>query len=104
MMTSTIQLGRSTEKSALIIDNCIICQKQGKKNLTSTQNGRRNIIDAANIRQDEVCERLQSGSIEKHFNYHLTNKCYKIYTLKKTLDNIKVSENKILFPLLFVSG
>ena len=70
--------------------NNYICQKPG--NLVLTENGQRNIIDAANIRKDEVHRRLQSSTIDADFKYHMDNKCCKNYTHKKTLTKIAVSE------------
>ena len=54
-------------------------------------------MEAAQIREDEVWDRLQSPSIAEDFLYHMDNKCYKSYVLKKTLDNIKVNSNFCLF-------
>ena len=51
--------------------NNYICQKPG--NLVLTENGQRNIIDAANIRKDEVHRRLQSSTIDADFKYHMHN-------------------------------
>ena len=72
---------------------CIICQKKYIKGLISTANGRSKTMDAAQIREDEVWDRLQSPSIAEDFLYHMDNKCYKSYVLKKALDNIKVNNN-----------
>ena len=72
---------------------CIICQKKNTKELTSTANGRSKIMEAARIRENEVWDRLQSPNIAKEFLYHMGNKCYKMYVLKKTLGNIKVTNN-----------
>ena len=76
---------------------CIICQKKNIKGLISTANGRSKIMEAAQIREDEVWDRLQSSSIAEDFLYHMDNKCYKSYILKKTFDNIKVNSNFCLF-------
>ena len=54
-------------------------------------------MEAAQIREDEVWDRLQSPSIAEDFLYYIDNKCYKYYVLKKTLDNIKVNSNFCLF-------
>ena len=76
---------------------CIICPNKNIKGLISTANGRSKIMEAAQIREDEVWDRLQSPSIAEDFLYHMDNKCYKSYVLKKTLDNIKVNSNFRLF-------
>ena len=62
-----------------------------KQSLTSTENDRNKIIDAAAIRKDEVYQRLQNGNIDENFKYHSTNSCFKNYTLKKTLGSLSVS-------------
>ena len=62
-----------------------------KQSLTSTENDRNKIIDAAAIRKDEVYQRLQNGNIDENFKYHATNSCFKNYTLKKTLGSLSVS-------------
>ena len=74
------------------IQLCIICQKSKNCKLTSTEIGRKNIINAASIRKDVVEKRLRSLLIDGHFSYHVDNDCYKRYTLKKTLENLKRNE------------
>ena len=54
-------------------------------------------MEAAQIREDEVWDRLQSPSIAEDFLYHMDNKCYKSCVLKKALDNIKVKSDLCLF-------
>ena len=76
---------------------CIICQKSSSSTVVSTENGRKKIIEAAAIREDEVLLRLKSLAIDQHFCYHMDNQCYKKYTLKKTIDKIKVKEKIICF-------
>ena len=81
---------------------CIICQKSDDKcEPTSTENGRTRIIEAAEVRRDVVFERLKQVDKGK-FLYHVTNECYKQYTLKKTLDKLKqlskVSTDIVLIP------
>ena len=65
------------------IKTCIICQKSTSQALSSTEAGRRKILEAAEIRQDNVNERLQG------FTYHVSNECYKQYTHKNSLDTLK---------------
>ena len=62
-----------------------------KQSLTSTENDRNKIIDAAAIRKDEVYQRLQNGNIDENSKYHATNSCFKNYTLKKTLGSLPLS-------------
>ena len=71
---------------------CIICQKSEKLPTNSPDNGRGEIIEAANIRRDVVHQRLLL--IEADFCYHVSNDCYKRYTLKKTLDHIKDNQTE----------
>ena len=69
---------------------CIIFQKNKKGvKVTSTPNGRSKAIDAANIRKGNALNRL-SISEYSSFVYHVTNECYKGYTLSKTLEQIQV--------------
>ena len=65
-------------------ENCIICLKSGE--VKSTENGRQCVINAATIRKDDVLERVNSLDDKNNFVYHMSNTCYKTYTLKKTLD------------------
>ena len=60
----------------------------GQKNLTSTKNGRRKILEAVSIRQDVDYDRLQN--VKSIFKYHTTNDCYNSYTMKKTLEIMQV--------------
>ena len=72
-------------------EKCIICQKKTKIPLSSTENGRQKIIDAANKRRDEVYKRLKSSNIERPSKYRMTNDYYKTYTLKKTENINKIT-------------
>ena len=76
-------LGKLNEYSVYDLEKCIIYQKKTKTPLSSTENDRQKIIDAANKRRDELYKRLKSSNIEKLFKYHMTNDYYKRYTLKK---------------------
>ena len=80
-----------------LTEDTVLFFKKNIKGLISTANGRSKIMEAAQIREDEVWDRLQSPSIAEDFLYHMDNKCYKSYVLKKTLDNIKVNSNFCLF-------
>ena len=72
------------------VNLCIICQKDTKKSLTSTDNGRCNVIEAASIREDDVNERLKL--VEQDFYYHVSNDCYVWYTRKRDLDKLKAAK------------
>ena len=52
-MESNLVLGKSNENSVYDIEKFIICHEKTKTRLTSTENYRQNIIDAANKRRDE---------------------------------------------------
>ena len=67
---------------------CVICVKQNK--LTSTEYDREAIIAAAAVRNDDVLEHISLLENKSSFSYHSPNECYKTYTMKKTLDRIKV--------------
>ena len=74
---------------------CIICQEQGKgDDLSSTTTGRQNVMNAAEIRKDEVWEHLRSYSVDSEFKYHMNNKCYKSYTHKNKLSKITAETEK----------
>lgn len=90
-MATLLKLTNKDKKSEFDINKCIICQKKTKSTLVSTENGRKKIMDAAFIRKDEVYQRLNKDSIDQNFCYHMDNNCYKKYTLKKSLDAVKVS-------------
>ena len=69
---------------------CIIFQKNKKGvKVSSTPNVRSKAIDAANIRKDNVLNRLSISECSS-FVYHAANECYKGYTLSKTLEQIQV--------------
>ena len=86
----TKRLRRSTPSPhpPVDIEKCIICQTvQPHLNTTSSDNGRKRIAEAASIRKDVVCDRLKLVE-NSQIVYHISNDCYKQYTLKKTLDRI----------------
>ena len=74
------------------IEKCIICQMdQPHLNTTSSETGRERIVQAASIRKDVVYDRLKQVDNSKIF-YHVSNACYKQYTLKKTLDRLRLAD------------
>ena len=77
------------KSSVLNIDQCI-SKKKSKISLTSTESGRRKIINVAAIRKDETYQQLQNGNIDKNFKYHVTNSCFKNYAMKKTSESLSV--------------
>ena len=90
MDSKLILLEKQADISALDITKCIICQKSRTTKLTSNENGRIKVIEAAFIRNDIALRRLQDPTVEENFKYHMTNACYKSCTMKETLDRIMV--------------
>ena len=67
-----------------IQEHCIICQKNAKT--TSFESGRYNLIEAANIRDDNtVLERMKMTGYNT-FVYHMTKNCFKTYTMEKPFE------------------
>ena len=88
-MDSTLLLKKSNYLIYLDIKLCIICHKFSSSTAVSIENGRKKIIEAASIREDEVLWRLTSLAIDQHFYYHMDNQCYKKYCLKKTVGKLR---------------
>ena len=59
---------------------CIICQKATTTSTSSTENGIKQVRDAAIIRRDVVTDRINKLDASTGFVYHLNNACYKNYT------------------------
>ena len=68
------------------------CQNSISQALSSTEAGRKRILKAKEIRQDDVNERRKEKDLQE-FTYHVSNECYKRYTHKKSLET---SKNKAL--------
>ena len=60
------------------IKKFIICQIETKKKPTSSEKGRKRILEAATIREDIVNKRLKTIGDEP-FSYHMDNQCYKTH-------------------------
>ena len=60
------------------------------------------MIEAAHIRNDIALRRLEVPTVEENFKYHMTNVCYKSYTMKKTLDVIMVGRILKFFKFTFL--
>ena len=88
-MDSTLLLKKSNYLIYLDIKLCIICHKFSSSTAVSIENGRKKIIEAASIREDEVLWRRTSLAIDQHFCYHMDNQCYKKYCLKKTVGKLR---------------
>lgn len=77
------------------VEKCIICQTTTSDPTISNANGRKRIREAADIRKDIVTKRIKLlGDHEENFVYHMTNDCYKKYTLRKTLNTV-IAKSKI---------
>ena len=75
-MGSTLLVKKSNYLIDLDIKLCIICQKSSSSTFVSTENGRKKIIEAAAIREDEVFLRLKSLAIDQQICNHMDNQCY----------------------------
>ena len=62
-----IPLKKQADISELDISKCIICQKSQTTKLTSIENGRTTITEAANIRNDILLRSLQDRKVEENF-------------------------------------
>lgn len=72
---------------------CIICQTERDDKVASTSNGRKRIREASDIHNDSVTKRLKLVEGDNFF-YHVTNECYKKYTMKSVL--LRVTKNNLV--------
>ena len=69
-------------------EKCIICQEVNPQyDIKSSKNGRKRLVEAAQIWKDEVFERLKHTD-PNDIVYHVNNNCYKDYTHKGKLEKI----------------
>lgn len=68
-------------------DLCIICQEFSENTVTSSEVGRRRVMEAAQIRNNEVLQQINMS--DGLLVYHSSNKCYKTYKLKKMLEYLQ---------------
>ena len=87
-MKGVLQLKHTVDK--FDINVCIICQEDGRENLTTSKNGRSAVMAAAGKRRGIVWDRLNARVVEKEFKHHINNKCYKSYTHAKALKKFNV--------------
>ena len=80
-------------KAVVDIARCIICQKDSCEPLRSSDHDRKRVREASDIRSDVVLKRLKLITSDSEFSYHVTNDCYKKYTMNKTLERIKVKQS-----------
>ena len=88
MESKGISLKRFKKEQATDIRKCIICQMDKSFGVSSTENGRKRVVQAAALRVDHVHQRLQTVDLH-NFVYHVDNDCYKSYTLAKSLQRIE---------------
>ncbi|KAG8196931.1 hypothetical protein JTE90_027634 [Oedothorax gibbosus] len=77
------------------VKKCNICQAEDNNKTVTTVNGRKRVQEAASIRNDIVEKRLKSMASDVVFVYHVTNQCYKTYTLKKSLEKIAAEKANV---------
>ena len=86
-MMESVTLVKSSQDLCYDATKCIICQKVGDDKTASTSNGCKRIREASGIHNDHVSKRLKLVEGDG-FCYHVTNECYKKYTMKTVLDRI----------------
>ncbi|CAM1294822.1 Uncharacterised protein r2_g402 [Pycnogonum litorale] len=84
---------RRSEFCDVDIKKCIICQIDTNESTCNNPESRKKIIEAARLRKDVVAWRLERVDHEQ-FVYHVSNNCYKSYTLKKTLNKLEAESSK----------
>ena len=89
-MEATFPFKQDHTSICVDLKKCIICQNSEDIELSSTSNGILKIKEAAEVRQDNVFAHIKLLEPNDIFKYHMDNKCYKTYTLKKSLDNLQV--------------
>ena len=85
--------GDDSSSGDVDMDRCIVCQEDTGETLTGTTNGRKWIRDAAAIRKDIVFKGIRLVE-DRDFVYHVSNDCYKSYTLQKSLDKLKGAQDE----------
>ena len=89
-----MKISKLANSKKLNLERCIICQNinsiRGSKKLTSTDNGRRNVINYSNTLQDNLLCDIDEHDLE-HIKYHVDT-CYSRYKRKCDRTNIKKSD------------
>lgn len=83
----SITLSASSKDISFDANKCILCQKQTHQKTVSTDNGRKRIREASVIHNDHVAKRIKLVEAD-NFCYHVSNECYKRYTMKSVLERI----------------
>ena len=86
MTDRNIKLTECAKFSMPEASSCIICQRNSQET-SSSENGRKRVREAAEIRNNCVLKRLKL--IGDKCVYHMNNGCYKKYTLRKSLEKVK---------------
>jgi len=89
---------RRSEVAEIDIKKCIICQIDTNESTCNNAQARMKILDAVRIRNDLVARRLDQFDHEL-FVYHMSNKCYKSFTLKKTMTKLEEKSSKATVEL-----
>ena len=92
-----VTLSRNRGEDSTDTDKCIICQTVNAYPATSSENGRKRIREAAEIRKDVVNKRLKTIG-DSEFVYHMSNECYKNYTHKKSLTKVAAGHLSEVLP------
>lgn len=80
----SVILSKPTADSQFDDKKCIMCQNTTHDKTVSTDNGRKRVQEASEVRNDHVTKRLKLVK-GNNFVYHMTNKCYREYTNKSNL-------------------
>lgn len=80
----SVILSKPTADSHFDAKKCIMCQNTTHEKTVSTDNGRKRVQEASELRNDHVTKRLKQVE-GNNFVYHMTNKCYKEYTNKSNV-------------------
>lgn len=86
----SVTLSGPPEDSSFDAAKCIICQKSSGDRNVSTTNGCKRIREASDIHNDQVSKRLKLVKGDG-FVYHVTNDCYKKYTMTSVLNRVRKS-------------
>ena len=84
----SVNLSELYDDDSFDITKCIICQKSTGVKTSSTTNGRKRICEYSEIHNDLVLKRIRLMNSED-FVYHMTNDCYRRYTLPAAINTKK---------------
>ena len=87
-MMESVNLSVLYDDDSFDITKCIICQKSTGEKTSSTTNGRKRICEYSEIHNDLVLKRIKLMNGED-FVYHMTNDCYRRYTLPAAISTKK---------------